>query len=279
MAIRTKLVYSYSFHDTVLLAGYCLHEGQLYLVYDLMHCYSLAYELFADKRAAAGTKPPVLNLSQRLSIIKDVAQGLYQLHKCQAFHGAVKASNIMLEPCSSGFRGRLGDFRYSNLLAAQESSDGDLKTTLWSLMMYQCPTDAPDRQTPSLQTDMLHFGGVMLEVMCGRRMSDSDHLPAGYNSLVEWVRALHRGGRIHVAVDEDLKNADDYDHVQAVVLLYLALRCRHPDPSQRPTAGKLLLKLAMVAAEGIMDPIMVRHIRRNVPNCPNNDSRLHSASM
>ncbi|RCV19024.1 hypothetical protein SETIT_3G350400v2 [Setaria italica] len=262
--------YSLRHRNLVALFGYCLHEGRLFLVYDRMHCYSLDYKLF-DKEGAAAK--PVLTLAQCYSIIEDVARGLYQLHKCQVFHGAVKASNIMLEPCSSGFRARLGDFRYSKLLIQHAS---DLKTTLGSLMMLRQDPHAPQQTLPSLETDMLHFGGVILEIVCGRRLSDRDRLPAGYSSLVEWVRALvHGGRRLHVAVNEGLKKAGDFNYVLADGLLRLGLHCSHSDPNQRSTIGNVLVKLAELPTEDTVEPIIVRQIRRNVSGT----KRLFSASM
>ncbi|CAN6356298.1 unnamed protein product [Urochloa humidicola] len=183
--------------NLVTLFGYCLHEGRLYLVYDRVHYNSLDYKLSAEEGAAASK--PVLTLAQCYSIIRDVARGLYQLHKFQAFHGAVRASNVMLDPCTSGFRARLGDFRYSRLLVENV-------TTLGSLMLCQNPT-APEQALPSLETDMLHFGRMMLE---------------------------------------SLKKASDSDSVQADELLQLGLQCSDQDPKQRPTVEDVLVKLAEI---------------------------------
>lgn len=223
-----------------------MHDGKLYLVYDWMRYHSLDYELFAEK----DSPHPPLTLLQRQIIIKDAARGLLQLHDRNAFHGAVRASNIMLEPTSTGFRGRLADFRYSTLLAEHQGSEPASTGTLGSLLYPEWILSAADDDNsgapagPSLETDVLHFGGMMLEVLCGRRLFARDQLPTGYSSLLDWVQELHGEARLDAALDENAKKAPDFDKAQADVLLRLALRCSNPDPKHRPTIRTVLAELS-----------------------------------
>ncbi|KAI8540950.1 hypothetical protein RHMOL_Rhmol08G0024700 [Rhododendron molle] len=79
------------------------------------------------------------------------------------------------------------------------------------------------------QSDVYAFGAVLLEIVCGLRpVTRIDEFPY----LLDWVRCLHREGRILDAVEERLGN--EYDAEEAEKVLILALACSHPIPSQRP---------------------------------------------
>ncbi|EEC69384.1 hypothetical protein OsI_38524 [Oryza sativa Indica Group] len=173
-----KRKYSLKHRNLVTLLGYGLHKGRLYLVYDLMSCGSLDQRLYSDvETVGADDGQPsrhVMSWDERCNIIKDAALGLYQLHVSNAFHGSVKASNILLEPGREGRRARLGDFTYSKVAPP--------------------PQEAWTSTTPSLETDMLDFGALILEVVCGRRRSGCG-VP-NFTSLLDWVWALHAQGRL-----------------------------------------------------------------------------------
>ena len=155
----------------------------------------------------------------------------------------------MLEPTSTAFRGRLADFRYSTVLAEHQGSE-PATGTLGSLLYPEWILSAADDDNsgapggPSLETDVLHFGGMMLEVLCGRRLFARDQLPTGYSSLLDWVQELNGEARLDAALDENAKKAPDFDKAQAEVLLRLALRCSNPDPKHRPTIRTVLANLS-----------------------------------
>ena len=89
------------------------------------------------------------------------------------------------------------------------------------------------------ESDVFGFGAVILEVVCGRRISCSN--PAGCSQLLEWVWRLHGAGRVLEAVDPRLGGA--YDEEEAERLLLLGLACSHPNPRKRPTAQAILQNL------------------------------------
>lgn len=215
-----------------MLAGYGLHKGKglLYLVYDLMRSGNLHERLYVE----AGS--PVLSWDERNNILKDAALGLYQLHVSNAFHGSVKASNIMLEPGLYGRRARLGDFTYSMVEPRSEeaapTSTGSATTT---------------SSTLTLESDVLNFGTVILEVVCGRRSCIED-APIDSRFLVDWVWALHGEGRLLEAVDARLDG--HFDKLQAVNLLLVGLACSHPTPELRPA----ICDVRMVLAEKALPP-------------------------
>jgi hypothetical protein len=87
------------------------------------------------------------------------------------------------------------------------------------------------------------FGAVILEIVCGRRISCSN--PAGCSQLLEAVWKLHGaagggggGGRILEAVDQRL--AGEFDEAEAERLLLLGLACSHPNPGERPRTQTIL---------------------------------------
>ncbi|KAG5534436.1 hypothetical protein RHGRI_022535 [Rhododendron griersonianum] len=77
------------------------------------------------------------------------------------------------------------------------------------------------------QSDVYSFGVLLLEIVCGLRPGT---VIDEFYCLVNWVRFLHREGRILDAVEERL--GDEYVVEEAKKVLVLA--CSHPIASERP---------------------------------------------
>lgn len=211
-----------------ILAGYCLENQTMFLVYDLMDNGSLEKHLFTTERHC-------LSWSHRFNIIKGVALGLQHLHKNGSIHGSVKASNVFLE--EGDLTPRLGDFGYSMLEPSTlEPPRDDIRA------VYRLP-EAAECVVPNCsakatrEADVFYFGVLVIEVVCGRRF-----VPRGAakhrSFLVDRVWILHGAGCIIDAVDTALRTADggggDLNRAQAERLLLVGLACSYRDPKQRP---------------------------------------------
>jgi len=217
--------------NLVQLLGYCRRKGELLLVYDYMPNGSLDRHLFGAKDAAT------LDWRQRHTVVAGVPSALNYLHHefdQTVIHRDIKPSNIMLD---SSYHARLGDFGLARALESDKTSYTD-KIGVPGTLGYIAP-ECFHTGRATRESDVFGFGAVILEVVCGRRISCSN--PAGCSQLLEWVWRLHGAGRVLEAVDPRLGGA--FDEEEAARLLLLGLACSHTNPRRRPTAQAILQNL------------------------------------
>ncbi|KAB8088599.1 hypothetical protein EE612_013248 [Oryza sativa] len=221
--------------NLVKLVGWCHQNGVLLLVYDYMPNGSLDTHLFG------GPESEVLNWQQRYNVVTSVASALNYLHHeydQMVIHRDIKPSNVMLD---SAFNARLGDFGLARALESDKTSYTDIIGVPGTLGYIAPECFHTGRATR--ESDVFGFGAVILEIVCGRRISCSN--PAGCSQLLEAVWKLHGaagggggGGRILEAVDQRL--AGEFDEAEAERLLLLGLACSHPNPGERPRTQAIL---------------------------------------
>jgi serine/threonine protein kinase len=212
-------------------AGWCHQNGVLLLVYDYMPNGSLDRHIFGGKDAAT------LDWKQRYHVVAGVASALNYLHHefdQTVIHRDIKPSNIMLD---SAFNARLGDFGLARALESDKTSYTD-KIGVPGTLGYIAP-ECFHTGRATRESDVFGFGAVVLEVVCGHRISCSN--PAGSSQLLEWVWQLHRAGRVLDAVDPRLGGEFDVDDAERLLLLGLA--CSHPSPGERPKAQAVMQTL------------------------------------
>ncbi|KAG2334922.1 hypothetical protein Bca52824_006102 [Brassica carinata] len=186
--------------NLVNLQGWCKHRTDLLLIYDYIPNGSLDSLLYSVPRRSGA----VLPWNARFEIAKGIASGLLYLHEEWeqiVVHRDVKPSNVLIE---SNMNPRLGDF---GLLARNGK--------------------------PSSASDAYAFGVLLLEIVCGRKPTDS-----GTFFLVDWVMGLHARGEILSAIDPRL--GSDYDGEEARVALAVGLLCCHQNPASRPSMRGVL---------------------------------------
>ncbi|KAI3892849.1 hypothetical protein MKW92_036926 [Papaver armeniacum] len=239
--------------NLVHLHGYCEHEGQLLLVYDFMPNGGLDKFLYPKRNPLYCT----LNWSQRFQIIKDVANGLYYLHKGWeqvVIHRDIKSSNVLLD---GQMNARLGDFGLAKLY--DHGADSAPTSRVVGTMGYLAPE--MHYGMPSTQTDAYAFGAFLLEVACGRR----PNLVAERGlHLVDWVLSSMKQNVLLSTVDKKL--GGEYAEEEMLLVLKLGLLCCRFDPTARPTVQKILQFLSVDAAEAdlralhMSDEPPIRHV-------------------
>lgn len=93
----------------------------------------------------------------------------------------MKPSNVLIE---SNMNPRLGDFGLARLYERGSMSE---TTGLVGTIGYMAPELARNGK-PSSASDAFAFGVLLLEMVCGRKPTDS-----GTFFLVDWVMDLHAG--------------------------------------------------------------------------------------
>ncbi|EXB65273.1 L-type lectin-domain containing receptor kinase S.4 [Morus notabilis] len=212
--------------NLVQLLGWCRRRGDLLLVYDFMPNGSLDKYLFEDPKR-------ILTWEERFKIIKGVAYGLLYLHEeweQTVIHRDIKAGNVLLD---SELNGRLGDFGLAKLY---EHGSNPTTTRVVGTLGYLAP-ELTRTGKPTTSSDVFAFGGLLLEVVCGRRPVEPKALPEEL-ILVDWVWDKWRVGAVLDVVDRRFDGV--FDEVEAVVVLKLGLMCCGNWPEARPTMRQVV---------------------------------------
>ncbi|CAI0380304.1 unnamed protein product [Linum tenue] len=235
--------------NLVRLRGWCVHEDQLFLVYDYMPNRSLDRVLFrkSENLAAAGEEfaPPILDWEQRKRIVGGLAAALHYLHdqlETQIIHRDVKTSNVMLD---SNYNARLGDFGLARWLE-HELEYGGVRTPsmrnhqfrlvestrIGGTIGYLPPESFQKRGLATAKSDVFSFGIVVLEVVAGRRAVDLAY-PDDQIVLLDWVRQLSDEGKVLQAGDTRLEDGS-YRLIEMERMIHLGLLCTLHSAQFRP---------------------------------------------
>ncbi|KFK24658.1 hypothetical protein AALP_AA8G008200 [Arabis alpina] len=211
--------------NLVNLQGWCKHKNSLLLIYDYIPNGSLDSLLYNRPRQSGA----VLSWNTRFQIAKGIASGLLYLHEeweQVVVHRDVKPSNVLIE---DDMNPRLGDFGLARLYERGSQSQ---TTVVVGTIGYMAPELARNGKSSSA-SDVFAFGVLLLEIVTGRRPTDS-----GSFFLADWVMDLHAKGEILSAVDPKLGSG--YHSGQAKLALTVGLLCCHQRPESRPSMRMVL---------------------------------------
>ncbi|CAI0380306.1 unnamed protein product [Linum tenue] len=228
--------------NLVRLRGWCVHEDQLFLVYDYMPNRSLDRVLFRKSENLAAA---ILDWEQRKRIVGGLAAALHYLHdqlETQIIHRDVKTSNVMLD---SNYNARLGDFGLARWLE-HELEYGGVRTPsmrnhqfrlvestrIGGTIGYLPPESFQKRGLATAKSDVFSFGIVVLEVVAGRRAVDLAY-PDDQIVLLDWVRQLSDEGKVLQAGDTRLEDGS-YRLIEMERMIHLGLLCTLHSAQFRP---------------------------------------------
>ncbi|XP_059445523.1 receptor like protein kinase S.2 [Corylus avellana] len=227
--------------NLVRLRGWCVHEDQLFLVYDYMPNRSLDRILFR-RPENMGSQP--LCWERRRNIVGGLAAALYYIHEqleTQIIHRDVKTSNVMLD---SHYNARLGDFGLARWLEHElefQPSRSSIQshqfrlaetTRIGGTIGYLPPESFQKRSVATAKSDVFSFGIVALEVVSGRRAVDLAY-PDDQMILLDWIRSLSDEGKLLQAADNRLQDGS-YRLSDMERLIQLGLLCTLHSPESRP---------------------------------------------
>lgn len=226
--------------NLVRLRGWCVHDNQLFLVYDYMPNRSLDRVLF---KRSENLGPP-LDWERRKKIVHGLAAALFYLHEqleTQIIHRDVKTSNVMLD---SSFNARLGDFGLARWLEHEleyQSRTPSMKnqqfrlaetTKIGGTIGYLPPESFQKRGVATAKSDVFSFGIVVLEVASGRRAVDLT-CPDDQTILLDWMRRLSDEGMLLQGGDSRLMDGS-YKLTEMERLIHIGLLCTLHEPHSRP---------------------------------------------
>uniref|UniRef100_A0ACD5W6Y7 Uncharacterized protein n=1 Tax=Avena sativa TaxID=4498 RepID=A0ACD5W6Y7_AVESA len=216
--------------NLVNLRGYCRLSTAKLLIYDFMELGSLDGYLHGD---AQDDQP--LNWNARMKIALGSARGLaYLHHDCSPgiVHRDIKASNILLDRF---LEPRVSDFGLARLLVDSETH---VTTVVAGTFGYLAPEYLQNGHSTE-KSDVYSFGVLLLELVTGKRPTDSCFLNKGLN-IVGWLNTLTGEHRLEEIVDE---RSGDVEVEAVEAILDIAAMCTDADPGQRPSMSAVLKML------------------------------------
>lgn len=234
--------------NLVKLRGWCVHDDQLFLVYDYMPNQSLDKVLFRRQENADSV---LLHWERRKKIVYGLAAALNYLHEqleTQIIHRDVKTSNVMLD---SHFNARLGDFGLARWLEHEveykpktpyRSKNRQFRlaetTRIGGTIGYLPPESLQKRSVATAKSDVFSFGIVLLEIVSGRRAVDLTY-PDDQIILLDWIRRLSDEGKLLQAGDNRLPDGS-YKLADMERIICLGLMCTLHEPQSRPSMKWIL---------------------------------------
>ncbi|CAL5362143.1 unnamed protein product [Camellia sinensis] len=244
--------------NLVNLRGYCRLPSTKLLIYDYLAMGSLDDLLHDD-----GEGKQSLNWNARLRIAFGSARGLaYLHHDCcpRIVHRDIKSSNILLD---ENLEPHVSDFGLAKLLVDE---DAHVTTVVAGTFGYLAPEQNvsgswgppfpsymdsnPPKVPMSIEfdkeylqsgratekSDVYSFGVLLLELVTGKRPTDTSFVKRGLN-VVGWMNTMLRENRLEYVVDKRCSDADA-ETVEAII--EIAARCTDANPDDRPSMQQVL---------------------------------------
>ncbi|CAN7133402.1 protein BRASSINOSTEROID INSENSITIVE 1 [Brassica rapa] len=211
--------------NLVPLLGYCKVGEERLLVYEFMKYGSLE-DVLHDPKKKAGLK---LNWFTRQKIAIGAARGLAFLHhNCipHIIHRDMKSSNVLLD---ENLEARVSDFGMARLMSAM---DTHLSVSTLAGTPGYVPPEYYQSFRCSTKGDVYSYGVVLLELLTGRRPTDSPDF--GDNNLVGWVRQ-HAKLQIKDVFDPQLIKEDPAREIELLQHLKIAVACLDDRAWRRPS--------------------------------------------
>ncbi|KAG4121917.1 hypothetical protein ERO13_D11G235800v2 [Gossypium hirsutum] len=233
--------------NIIRLSGFCVHEGNTYLVYEYADKGSVSDLLHSNKFQSSFT----LSWKQRVQIAYDVADALNYLHNYinpPYIHKNLKSSNILLDV---NFRAKVTNFGLARTI--EDNDEGGLQLTrhVVGTKGYMAPEYIENGViTPKL--DVFALGVIILELLSGEDAANAEK-NGGEELLSASIRVVLEGDNVR----EKLKNFIDpslgpeYPLDLAFSMAQLAKICVAHDLNARPSMADVLVTLSKILSSSL----------------------------
>ncbi|XP_031286503.1 protein LYK5-like [Pistacia vera] len=231
-------------HSNIIrLSGFCVHEGNTYLVYEYAQNGSLRDWLHSTKHQTSIT----LEWKQRVQIAYDMANAFNYLHKYTNppyIHKNLNTSNILLD---SNFRAKIANFGLARSIHSHDQG-GLLQLTrhVVGTHGYMAP-EYIENGVITTKLDVFAFGVVMLELLSGREALTEDKNKEEellYASISRVLEGENVREKLRGFIDPCLRN--EYPLELAFSMAQLANQCVAQDLNSRPSMAEVFMILSKV---------------------------------
>ncbi|GBG76383.1 hypothetical protein CBR_g22130 [Chara braunii] len=249
--------------NLIQLIGYCDEGKRCILVYPYFAGGSLHSRLHKRVGVRGAAPPPPLTVSQRMSIILQIAEGLRYLH-CGAnprvIHRDVKSSNVLLSDGGDGsLQVVLADFGTAAIAqnVFETGHESMVKTCQLAGTRGYIAPEYVLRGRLTAKNDMFAFGVVVLELMTGKpailrqSLVDDD-----FQALAEWVRGFSQRPNMYAIlgtiVDPCLRSVVETNVVvrnMVMDVVNLGMACSQEEDEQRPIMSSVCDRLTVILSE------------------------------
>lgn len=237
-----KILKQINHSNVIRLSGFCIHEGDSYLVYEFAEKGSLADWLHHNKDSYDGG----LSWKQRVKVAYDVADGLNYLHNYTNppyVHKNLKSSNILLDGKLSA---KLANFGLAR--PVEEYDEPQLTRHVVGTQGYMAPEYLEHGLiTPKL--DVFAFGVIILELLSGKEATFAkDGEEKGEVLLWASIAQVMCGEDVRIKLEGfiDPCLGNDYPFDLAFAMAELATRCVASQPGSRPETTEVLMSLSAI---------------------------------
>lgn len=177
----------------------------------------------------------ILDWNARLSIIKEIAEGVNFLHQClpshkMVPHGNLKSSNILIQRENHICHVKITDYGFSPLVLSLEQ-----------LAVGKTPEFSQGKKL-TRKADVYCFGIVPLEIITGKEPAQVD---ASADDLSNWVRsAVNNDWSTDILDVEIVAEREGYDGM--LKLTEIALECTDMEPENRPAMSQVLARIQAI---------------------------------
>ncbi|WCJ44794.1 Protein kinase superfamily protein [Euphorbia peplus] len=228
-------------HSSIIrLSGFCVHEGNTYLVYEYAENGDLSDKIHT------------LSWKQRVQIAHDVADALNYLHNYTNppyVHKNLKSSNVLLD---ANLRAKISNFGLARSVDHEEEGGLQLTRHVIGTQGYMAPEYLENGViTPKL--DVFAFGIVVLELLSGKEAAGGEKNSAEEEMLSVTIKRVLEGDNVRQKfcdfVDHSLGN--EYPMDLAFSLAQLAKSCVAVDINARPPISQVRITLSKILSSSL----------------------------
>lgn len=223
-----KVLQSCRIDNILPLYGVSLDGPEPCIVYQFMPNGSL------EDRLRCKHNTPSLNWTQRGTVAKGVARGLYFLHTSLVggkplIHGDIKSANILLD---TNLEPKIGDFGLTRY--GPEADKSMVVVSHVHGTRYYLPHEYLKSRQLSTKVDIYSYGIVLLELATSKHVYDKRRKT---KTLIETVQDCAQSNQLDSLRDA---NAGDENQVIFSLLIHLGQKCSSYDRKDRPEMEQVL---------------------------------------